>query len=234
MLGELKRVRAPSARVRSASAGRGPSRGAAEPRARRGGGTILGCIIGSVALLGCGDDTGDAGAGGDTATTTATATGGGMGDGGAGGGLPAGCTPTEGVAIDATCGLFVEAGATGDGSQADPMGSIAEAAQNLAGKQAIYVCGADTLSGSVDLPGGVSLFGGLDCASWTYGASNSKPTLLGDADSIALRISGSGTSTVQSMRVEAPNAVAAGASTNAVLVEDATLTRMEPSERRAA
>ncbi len=50
---------------------------------------------------------------------------GGGGEGGEGGGISADCAPTEGLAVGASCGVFVQAGATGgDGSQASPYGSL--------------------------------------------------------------------------------------------------------------
>jgi len=173
------------------------------------------------------------GAGGAGGATTSTAGGNVGGAGGDGGGLPTDCTPSEGVAIPATCGVFVKSGASGDGSQASPFGSVVEASTNLGGAKAIYICGGDTFTGSVEVAGGVSIFGGLDCASWEYAKSAAHPKLVGDADVPALKISGAGSSALLSIAVESPSAVAAGASSIALLVSDATVD-LDESDLKAA
>jgi hypothetical protein len=149
---------------------------------------------------------------------------GGGGEGGEGGGIAAECAPTEGVAVGASCGVFVQAGATGgDGSQASPYGSLVEALQNEPSAARVYVCGGDTFEGSVEVAGGTSLFGGFACESWTYSAGGARPLILGDADVPAMRITGAGSSRVMSLDLEAPSAEAAGASSLGLLISEATV-----------
>jgi hypothetical protein len=148
--------------------------------------------------------------------------GGNGGDGGQGGGPNPICTPTEGEPIGAQCGVFVNAASVGgDGSQAMPYSTITEAVAALGGATHIYVCGGDSFSGSISLPAGVSLSGGLACADWTYAAANPTPELLGTADVAALTILGAGTSTIESFRITAPNASAPGASSIGAVIETA-------------
>ncbi len=149
---------------------------------------------------------------------------GGDNEGGAGGGVPAGCELVEGEAVAADCGVFVKAGATGDGAQASPYGTIQDAVDNIKTAKRIYVCGGDTFNGSIELPGGVSLYGALDCDGWKFGDANPKPRILGDADVPGLAITNAGTTRIGHLDVESPNAVAAGASSIAVLVRTTTVT----------
>jgi hypothetical protein len=150
---------------------------------------------------------------------------GGGGEGGEGGGISADCAPTEGVAVGASCGVFVQAGATGgDGSQASPYGSLVEALQNEPSAARVYVCGGDTFEGSVEVSGrhvAVRRFcvRGLD----VQRRGGARPLILGDADVPAMRITGTGSSRVMSLDLEAPSAEAAGASSLGLLVSEATV-----------
>jgi len=192
---------------------------------------LLRLIVSSLLLSGCYGtaceeypDICPSGSGGAGGATTSTGGGnvGGAGQGG-GGGLPTDCTPSEGVAIPATCGVFVKSGASGDGTQASPFGTIVDASTSLGGSKAIYVCGGDTFADSVEIAGGVSIFGGLDCANWESSKSAAHPKIVGDADVPALKIAGRGESKLWSIDVESPSATSAGASSIALLVSDATL-----------
>ncbi len=87
----------------------------------------------------------------------------------------------------------------------------------------IYVCGSDTFPGSVTVAGGVSIFGGLSCDAWVYTSAQAHPKILGDEDVPALVISGAGNSRLKSLDVEAPDAVADGASSVAVVISQATV-----------
>ena len=206
-------------------AGRAPRRGAlarggARARLARETGVSIVLLVLAASSMACGDSGvgTSTGAGGASTGTS----GGGQGQGG-GGGLPTDCAPTEGVAIPETCGVFVKSGATGNGSQASPFGTVVEASTSLGGAKAIYVCGGDVFAGSVQLAGGVSIFGGLDCASWEYSNSAAHPKIEGDADMPALKIAGVGDSALLSIDIESPNAVAPGASSIAVVVSETTL-----------
>ncbi len=161
----------------------------------------------------------DGGTGGNVGGTGGI---GGDGGSGAGGAMP-GCTPTDDQAIEAGCGVFVDStNVDGDGTQEAPYASITQALENLEGASHIYVCGAEDYEGSVVLPAGVSLTGGLSCGSWTYGVSADKPRIVGDADLPALRLSGAGI--ITSFRVEAAAAETDGSSSIGVFANGSSAT----------
>jgi len=126
--------------------------------------------------------------------------------------------------IGARCGVFVKAGANGDGSQANPFGSIVEAANALGEAAHIYVCGGDAFAGSVSMNGGVSVTGSIRCDDWRYSRDLPRPKIVGSADVPALTISGAGEGALVSIDVEAPAAMGPGASSIAMVVEGATVT----------
>ncbi len=184
---------------------------------------ITACSDDLCELVDCSEGGTGAGAGGSGAGGNGTG-GGTGGQGGEGGSvIPAECNPTEGQPVGADCGVFVKSGSNGDGTQASPFGSITGAVQGIGSATRIYVCGGDTFTGSVELPGGVSLYGGFDCTAWSYGDAAPKPTINGDVEEPALKIMESGTSVVQSMKIESPDAGTAGSSSIAVMVSGATV-----------
>ncbi len=188
--------------------------------------TAAGCSYEYCEYLPCGVVDGGAGAdgGGGQGGEGGGGMGGAGGDGGSGGGLPPGCTPAEGELIGADCGVFVQVGQSGTGSQTSPFGTVQDAVAGLNGATAIYVCGGDSFAGSLDLPGNVSVFGGLDCTEWRYAAANPTPELRGAPNLPAVTISGAGTGTLQSLRIVAEPANAPGASSIALLLNASTTT----------
>ncbi|XYI02057.1 PGRS family protein [Sorangium sp. So ce1128] len=103
-----------------------------------------------------------------------------------GGGAPSRCVPNEsGAPVDDACGVFVAAAGDdgAEGTKAAPLGTlgaaIALARENGTGR--VYAC-AETfeVEEAVEMPAGVTLYGGLDCAGgWAYsGASDSARTTL--------------------------------------------------------
>ncbi len=167
---------------------------------------------------------GAGGEGGDAGGSAGGAGGEGVGGtGGEGGMPPAECLPVEDQPIAADCGVFVMPTATGNGSQTSPYGSIATAVAGLGNASRIYVCGGDTYPGSIVIDGGVSIYGGFDCSAWIYRDANPTSEIRGDADAPALTIPGDGSSTIQHIRVTAPPAVAASASSIAILSNQAAL-----------
>jgi hypothetical protein len=154
----------------------------------------------------------------------------GPGSGGAGGEIPTdpSCVPSAAqTPVGDDCGVFVSAKGnnTASGTKAEPVKSIAKAIE-LAGKGTgrVYAC-AEELAGAVTLPGGVELYGGLDCgAGWAY-AGESKPTrITAPAGQIALTLmKGSGTTRLEDVHVTAANATAPGASSIAVIADGATV-----------
>lgn len=132
-------------------------------------------------------------------------------------GVPPGCELSEAKPIPADCGIFVRAGATGDGSQANPLGDIRSALAAITDKPRVYVCGSDTFTGSLSMPSGVSIFGAVDCATWTFQAVNPAPKVVGDADVPAVSVTaGPDTSFIGYIDIEAVDAVSVGASSVAV------------------
>jgi hypothetical protein len=108
-----------------------------------------------------------------TKTQTCPSTGGG-GSGGSGGtgGAPPECIPAgTSSPIGDDCGVFVSADVgsdAGDGTKAKPFATLGEALASPNGKR-IYVCTSPTpLDETATIEDGAVLYGGLDCATWTY------------------------------------------------------------------
>jgi hypothetical protein len=202
-------------------------------------------VIGCSAVFGCGDDScpegfvctpegggasgGDGGAGGEgnagQGGISGNAGGGGQGgEGGQGGGPNPTCTPTEGEPIGPDCGVFVDPGAAGDGTQGSPTGNLQQAldqaAANPSASRAVYICGDAPLTGSLTIPSGLTVYGGLSCGDWTYASANPKAQLTGQANAITVTVL-TGSVLMQDLAVAAPNATDPGASSIAVLANDA-------------
>ncbi|WP_437980746.1 PGRS family protein [Sorangium sp. So ce117] len=103
-----------------------------------------------------------------------------------GGGAPSRCVPSEsGAPVDDACGVFVTAGGNdgAEGTKASPLGTlgaaIARARENETAR--VYAC-AETfeVEAPVEMPAGVTFYGGLDCArGWAYaGAPDGVRTTL--------------------------------------------------------
>ncbi len=136
------------------------------------------------------------------------------------------CSPNEGMVVGPTCGVFVDPNAPsgGDGSKMKPFDTLAEAAMDIpASASAIYVCGKNTFTASITLRAGVSIYGGFNCASWSYSASNPHAELLGTADVPALTIVTAGTETFDSFDIQAADAIQPGGSSIAILVNGGEL-----------
>lgn len=132
-----------------------------------------------------------------------------------------GCELKDGMPVSDTCGVFVKAGATGgNGSQAMPFGSVTEAL--TANPVGIYICGSDVFDETIAL-GKTSLFGGLTCDTWTYGANNIHPTLRGPADAPVVTTISTESRVIDSVDIEARDAVSEGASSIAILASDGAL-----------
>ncbi|MBI4699824.1 MAG: DUF1565 domain-containing protein [Deltaproteobacteria bacterium] len=180
-------------------------------------------VAAGLAAAGCSSDCEDTGTCAPGASTSSSSSGGG-GGGGEGGAAAAGCVPAEAEApVGDDCGVFVSSSKGDDqaaGSKATPLATLAAAIAS--GKTRIYLC-AESFKESVELPAGVSLYGGLECTGdWSY--AKGKPSeIAGAPNSIALRISGGGEAAVADVDVTAPDATEPGASSIAVLVDTATV-----------
>lgn len=183
-----------------------------------------------VTLAGCTPDLcssakcADGGGGGASSATDAGSTS--SGDAGCD---PRALAPSEPIAP--SCGIFVQPLATGgDGTQAAPFGSLAEAlAQNPLGRP-IYVCATGAaLEESVHLVNAERLFGGLDCTSWALTALV-RTTLQAKADTFAIHLDHTQAAEVFGFRVLAAPATSfdpatgEGRSSVAILSESATAT----------
>lgn len=121
---------------------------------------------------------------------------GGGGGGGEGGGTPERCVPSKsGTAVDDDCGVFVAS--SGDdaavGTKAAPVKTIQQAvalAQQEGAARRVYAC-AEAFEGALELPGGVALFGGLDCSNgWGWIGETTKTTLSAPEGEIPLVMRG--------------------------------------------
>ncbi|WP_437648197.1 PGRS family protein [Sorangium sp. So ce362] len=154
--------------------------------------------------------------------------------GGAGGGTPEECVPSEAKAsVSDSCGVFVSASGNDDGAgtKAEPVKTLSKAIA-LAAKQesAVYAC-AEEFKEAAEIPAGVSIFGGLDCANgWRWDGEEKKTTVAPTEEAIALKVMrGEGTARIEDVSVRAADAQEAGASSIAVLVDgaEAELVRCE-------
>ncbi len=136
-----------------------------------------------------------------------------------------------GVIKDA-CGFFVSvAGDDANAGTADKpfktLGKAADAAK--AAKARVYACADGTYAERVEVPAGVSIFGGFSCMSgtWNYDAPTGatiEPTAPGPDDVQAtLRVAGNGTTQLEDLVVRAPDAVFPGGSSIVVIVDGATV-----------
>lgn len=178
---------------------------------------------------------GDGGAPATTVTTSgATTSSATVGPGGGGGGATTSstqaststgvepqCDPTtfdddDDDAVEADCGLFVDAAARpgGDGTQRAPLGSLAEAIALAPSGGSVYVCaGDDAHFESIEITRDVELFGQLDCSTWGRADAATAWT----SSSIPLEILGADV-VVRGFTISAVGAEVPGASTIGVFV----------------
>ncbi|WP_437647902.1 PGRS family protein [Sorangium sp. So ce362] len=141
--------------------------------------------------------------------------------------VPSVCVPSEADgAVDDTCGLFVATGGDdgSEGTKAEPVKTLAEALRR-AGETGsdVYAC-AEPFAESVEVPAGIALFGGLDCANgWTWIGKQTKTTVAPEAEAIPLTLArGEGTTRLEDIEARAPDAQQKGGSSIAVLADGVT------------
>ena len=150
-------------------------------------------------------------------------------------GLPPACDPTmlaAGMAIDPTCGIFVDPGKTGGmGTQAAPYGTIFAALQaaNNPTNKPVYVCQTDgAVNESIELIASEQLYGGLNCMTWQK--VSSKTTWSAAANAIPLKLTSTTGAIVEGFTIASQNATGADAMTRngnssiAVFASSATAT----------
>jgi len=124
---------------------------------------------------------------------------------------------------DDACGIFVSSSLGSDenaGTLERPVRTMSKAlALALEGSKRVYAC-AEVFHEAVEIPAGIELWGGLDCANgWAYAGPTKKTTIAPEPDVIPLRfLSGEGRSGVIDVRAEAADAVQPGGSSIAALV----------------
>lgn len=139
----------------------------------------------------------------------------------------AGCVPSEEAsAVEDRCGVFVAA--SGDdastGTKEAPVKTLSEAIARAANKGgAVYAC-AEEFAEALEVPAGVTIFGGLDCASgWRWIGEEQKTIVAPGVEAIPLTLArGEGTTRLEDVEARAPDAQAKGGSSIAVLADGAT------------
>jgi hypothetical protein len=123
------------------------------------------------------------------------------------------------------CGVFVDPEADGGaGSRTAPMDTMSAAiAAAIDQKKRVYACG-KTFKETVAIGSSVEIVGGLDCAGGWVPTGGAKTVIEGLVDTIALTIDTPGYVTLRGVDVVAPATVTPGASSIAVLVNDAHVT----------
>ncbi|MCL2779572.1 MAG: hypothetical protein FWD73_16390, partial [Polyangiaceae bacterium] len=122
-------------------------------------------------------------------------------------------------------GIFVSSSKgndNGDGTQESPVLTIGKALSLLGGKPNIYVCvGAGSYTEQVSLDESATvqgIYGGFDCATWQYSASN-KPVVRSPSSDVALKIANVRSSvTISDIEFDAPIATNPGDSSIAAFV----------------
>lgn len=130
------------------------------------------------------------------------------GEGGGGGGTPAGCVPSENAeAVGDECGVFVAA--AGDdaaaGTKEAPLATLGAAITRAAESGGrVYAC-AESFTETVEVPGGVTLYGGLECANgWRWIGEMTKTMITAGEGEVPLRLrGGTGAARVEDVEVVA-------------------------------
>jgi len=137
---------------------------------------------------------------------------------------PPPCEPDPAVApAEDRCGVFVSESLGGDespGTRALPVRSMERAiALARVGPMRVYAC-AEVFLEPMTLPGGVELWGGLDCTKdWSYLGGDRKTVIAPVADMVPLRVeAGGGSSIVADVRAEAAEATVPSGSSIAMMV----------------
>ncbi len=193
---------------------------------------IAGCLFGRTSLTcddlaktcGCEDrppcppdDSGAAGGSGGS-----SGTGGGGGTSADGSSCDRSKEPNENpCVVDDRFGVFVSPNGSdsASGTKALPFKTIARALTRANGKN-VYVCAGTyaeqvTIDASLD---GARMFGGFDCASWSYSAGMRPKVVPASGVALAVKALSTG-ATIEDMEFDAPDATTAGASSIGAIVD---------------
>jgi hypothetical protein len=129
--------------------------------------------------------------------------------------LPESCEPEPDHRVGEDCGVFVLAGADGDGTLQRPFGSLEEALE-VGGR--IYVCG-ERFTGALVIADDVTLHGGLSCESFTWDLS-ARTELTAPAGVAPLVVRSPATLVASGLRVVAASAIEPSSSSIALIAED--------------
>jgi hypothetical protein len=154
------------------------------------------------------------------------------GGGGAGGGTPAGCIPNENSGtVPDSCGVWVSSSLGTDGNagiQIAPAQTLKQAIKQATeeGTNRVYACAEEfPQEETLQMPAGVTIFGGLNCANgWGWIGAEKKSTIVGAADVVAVKmVAGDGTTRLEDVVVQAADGVTPGALSIAVLASAASV-----------
>lgn len=190
------------------------------------GGTTLAVGLWSCVKLTCEDYATCPGAGGQVTPGTSVNDGSAAVDGSV---FPVGCEASpsgDARVLRDECGVFVQQGATGDGSKATPMGSVRDAVAKAAQqkKNRVYVCMGEYQEEVVIENAPVSIFGGLSCGDWAYDAAKRPRVSTPGQGKHALKVDGARPVQIEDMRFAARDGVTEGESSIAVFVVNAKIT----------
>lgn len=149
------------------------------------------------------------------------------GSGGEGGTVNIACIPSQASGpVASDCGVFVSTSGLdmNDGSMGSPVATIGHALQVAsAGSKRVYVC-AEAFTEAIQVPAGISVYGGLDCkAGWSWSEAG-RTTLTAAPDQIPVRTGpGVGTTAIENFAITAADAMQPGGSSIGMLADSVTL-----------
>lgn len=191
--------------------------------------TLLGAALsGAVALSGCIHPEEDCARSHACSEGASGASGGGQGGDDGGTTTPQKCIPKEAIgAVPQKCGVFVSGSKGVDGPEAGtqekPFATIGAALAAAKGEMPVYVC-AGQYGQRLTLSAKAEIYGGLDCDTWEY-VGPGQTIIAAGADEIALTVSpGADDSSLTDIDVVAADAMKAGGSSIAVVVNSAKMT----------
>jgi hypothetical protein len=125
--------------------------------------------------------------------------------------------------LNDNCGVFVAPTGNdedGAGTKASPYQTLGKAIEAAGEKGAtrVFACGG-TYTGSVVIPGGLELFGGLACPEGAWAPGVEKSVIAGLPDTIAARLEDGGPILLEGFAIVAASATIAGGSSIAVLAK---------------
>ena len=159
------------------------------------------------------------------------------GSGGSGGGTPVGCVPSENAdPVGDECGVFVGGAAAKDdnaGTKGAPVATLARAI-TLAGEKSgrVYAC-MEEFAETIEVPAGIEIYGGLDCAADWKHVEGQKTTIAPEADLVPVTLLGGAGARLEDVAATAAGATTPGGSSIAVIAQDGATAELLRCELRA-